>query len=156
MRVGFEASSFEFTRRVLNVVFGVLYVRCVYGGVNVTRPIFLNGGWEGSLCGGDHFLSCLKESRELLFFWFDPWPTARSHVGVLGSLRVLATSRLRLPVPVPAVSPRELTGTAALQSGIPPGALGCLQILGMVLARLPGMTITFALYEMVERVFREV
>ena len=71
--------------------------------------------------------------QELLFFWLEPWPTARSHVGVLGSLRVLATSRLRLPVHVPAVSPRELTGTAALQRGIPPVARGGIQILGMVM-----------------------
>ena len=34
---------------------------------------------------------------------------------------------------VPAVSPRELTGTAALKPGIPPGARGGIQILGMVL-----------------------
>ena len=35
-------------------------------------------------------------------------------------------------VHVPAVSPRELTGTIALKRGIPPGARGGLQILGMV------------------------
>ena len=34
---------------------------------------------------------------------------------------------------VPAVSPRELTGTAALLRGIPPGSRGGIQILGMVL-----------------------
>ena len=33
----------------------------------------------------------------------------------------------------PAVSPRELTGTAALMHGIPPGARGGIQILGKVL-----------------------
>ena len=33
---------------------------------------------------------------------------------------------------VPAVSPRELTGTTALKRGIPPGARGGIQILGMV------------------------
>ena len=38
-----------------------------------------------------------------------------------------------LPVHVPAVSPRELTGTTALKLGIPPGARGGIQILGMVL-----------------------
>ena len=32
---------------------------------------------------------------------------------------------------VPAVIPRELTGTTALQRGIPPGARGGIQILGM-------------------------
>ena len=37
---------------------------------------------------------------------------------------MLATIRVELPVDVPAVSPRELTGTAALKRGIPPGALG--------------------------------
>ena len=37
-----------------------------------------------------------------------------------------------LPVHVPAVSPRELTGTTALERGIPPGARGGIQILGMV------------------------
>ena len=36
------------------------------------------------------------------------------------------------PVHVPAVSPRELTGTTALKRGIPPGARGGFQILGMV------------------------
>ena len=40
-----------------------------------------------------------------------------------------------LPVHVPAVSPRELTGTTALKRGIPPGAWGGIQILGMVLVR---------------------
>ena len=40
-----------------------------------------------------------------------------------------------LPVHVPAVSPRELTGTTALKRGIPPGARGGFQILGMVLAQ---------------------
>ena len=39
-----------------------------------------------------------------------------------------------LPVHVPAVSPRELTGTTALKRGIPPGARGGIQILGMVSA----------------------
>ena len=33
----------------------------------------------------------------------------RSHVGVVGSLRVLSTILVELPVHVPAVSPRELT-----------------------------------------------
>ena len=37
----------------------------------------------------------------------------------------------RLPVHVPAVSPRELTGTTVLQRGIPPGARGGTQILDM-------------------------
>ena len=37
-----------------------------------------------------------------------------------------------LPVHEPAVSPREFTGTAALKRGIPPGAWGGVQILGMV------------------------
>ena len=44
-----------------------------------------------------------------------------------------ADTSLELPVHVPAVSPRELTGTAALMRGIPPGARGGKQILGMVL-----------------------
>ena len=35
---------------------------------------------------------------------------------------------------VPAVSPRELTGTTALKRGIPPGARGGIQLLGMVSA----------------------
>ena len=35
---------------------------------------------------------------------------------------------------VPAVSPRELTGTTALKRGIPPGARGGIQTLGMVFA----------------------
>ena len=39
-----------------------------------------------------------------------------------------------LPVHVLAVSPRELTGTTALKRGIPPGARGGVQILGMVSA----------------------
>ena len=39
-----------------------------------------------------------------------------------------------LPVHVPAVSPRELTGTTALMRGILPGARGGIQILGMVSA----------------------
>ena len=39
-----------------------------------------------------------------------------------------------LPVHVPAVSPRELTGTTALKPGTPPGARGGIQILGMVSA----------------------
>ena len=44
---------------------------------------------------------------------------------------MLATIRVELPVHVLAVSPRELTGTAALKRGIPPGARGGTQILGM-------------------------
>ena len=43
------------------------------------------------------------------------------------------TRALELPVHVPAVSPRELTRTAALMRGIPPGARGGVQIQGMVL-----------------------
>ena len=79
---------------------------CVVAGVRLFFVLSLRlvqGGWEGALRGA-----------RLLFFWLEPWPTARSHVGVLGSFRVLATSRLSLPVHVSAVSPRELTGTAAL------------------------------------------
>ena len=37
-----------------------------------------------------------------------------------------------LPVHVPAASPRELTGTTVLKPGIPPGARGGIQVLGMV------------------------
>ena len=50
------------------------------------------------------------------------------------SLRKMAEEggRKWLPVHVRAVSPRELTGTTALQRGIPPGARGGIQILGMV------------------------
>ena len=44
------------------------------------------------------------------------------------------------PVHVPAVSPRELTGTTALKRGIPTWARGVIQILGMVLARSLGGT----------------
>ena len=40
---------------------------------------------------------------------------------------------LEIPVHEPAVSPRELTGTAALMRGIPPGARGGEPILGMAL-----------------------
>ena len=60
----------------------------------------------------------------VLFFSLKPWFTVRSHVGVVGSLLVLATIRVELPVHVRAVSPRELTWTAALKRGIPPGARG--------------------------------
>ena len=56
---------------------------------------------------------------------------------VPSSLRIMAEGRGRkwLPVHVPAVSPRELTATTALKRGIPPGAQGGIQILGMVLVR---------------------
>ena len=57
----------------------------------------VQGGWEGALRGAG-----------VLFFWLEPWPTARSHVGVLGSWRVLATNRF------------EITG--ARTSGEPSGA----------------------------------
>ena len=40
-----------------------------------------------------------------------------------------ADTSLELQVHVPAVSPREHTGTAALMRGIPPGARGGIQIL---------------------------
>ena len=53
------------------------------------------------------------------------------------SLRKMAEGRGRKwpPVHVLVVSPRELSGTTVLQRGIPPGARGGIQILGMVLVR---------------------
>ena len=58
--------------------------------------------------------------------------TSRVVCGVVSG----ATNRLKLPVHVPAVSAWELTGTSALTRGIPPGAPGGIQILGMVLLSL--------------------
>ena len=73
--------------------------------------------------------------QECSSFGLEPWLTVRSHVGVgEGSLRVLATIRVELPVHVLAVSPRELNGTTAPKRGIPLGARGGIQILGMVSA----------------------
>ena len=78
----------------------------------------------------------LKGKHELLFFWL----SRGLRCARTWAFGVVAVARdepmLRLPVRVPAVSPRELTGTAALKRGIPPGARGGIQILGMGLQTL--------------------
>ena len=57
----------------------------------------------------------------MLFFWLGHWLRAPARVcGVVAGAR--EAPMLRFPVRVPAVSPREFTGTAALKRWIPPGA----------------------------------